>query len=71
MDIWSKLNYNWKYIEEDEIKKGDVCIVIHPIALYGRRHDQFDWLIEKCDKVGALLILDEINLPTSITYGGI
>ena len=33
----------------DEIKKSDVCIVSHPFALYGRRHDQFDWLIEKCD----------------------
>ena len=66
MDIWSKLDYNWKYIEEDEIKKDDVCIVSHPFALYGRRHDQFNWLIEQCDKVGSEVLVDLIYLPNSM-----
>ena len=66
MDIWSKLNYNWKFIEEGDILKDDVCIVSHPFALYGKKHKEFDWLIEQCEKVGSEVLVDFIYLPNSM-----
>ena len=66
MDIWSKLNYNWKFIEEGDIHKDDVCIVSHPFALYGEKHKEFNWLIEQCEKVGSEVLIDFIYLPNSM-----
>ena len=66
MDIWSKLNYNWEFIEEDDIKENDVCIVSYPFALYGKKHEQFDWLVEQCEKVGIEILVDFIYLPNSM-----
>ncbi len=60
MDIWSKLKYDWEYIEKDDIKENDVCIVSYPFALYGKKHEKFDWLVEQCEKVGTEILVDFI-----------
>lgn len=66
MDIWTKLNLNWKYIEDDDIKKDDVCIVSYPFALTGKKHQHLDSLIEKCEKNKVEILLDFIYLPNSM-----
>jgi len=66
MEIWTKGNFNWSYIDDDpEIKKDDACLCSYPFALTGNKHPQLDWLIEQCDRVGAELLLDFIYLPNS------
>jgi hypothetical protein len=65
MDIWNKAGFNWAYIEDDEIRPGDVCICSCPFALTGEKHTQFDWLIETCDRLGVELLVDFIYLPNS------
>lgn len=66
MEIWSKANFNWSYIEDDPIiDKNDACICSNPFALTGDTHPQFNWLIENCEKAGADLLVDFIYLPNS------
>lgn len=66
MDIWSKANFRWEYIENDDIRPGDVCICSYPFALTGEKHVQFDWLVEQCEKIGVELLVDFIYLPNSM-----
>lgn len=65
MDIWSKTNINWAYIEDDDIKDNDVCICSYPFALTGDKHQNFDWLVDECNKKNIDLLVDFIYLPNS------
>lgn len=65
MEIWTKTNLAWSYIEDDDIRPGDVCICSCPFALVGDVHPQFTWLINECNRVGAKLLVDFIYLPNS------
>lgn len=66
MEIWSKANFNWKYIDDEpEIGPNDACLCSYPFALTGAKHDQFDWLVDQCNRVGADLLVDFIYLPNS------
>lgn len=66
MDIWNKANFNWAYIEDDDIVPGDVCICSFPFALTGGPHEKFNWLVEICNKTGVELLVDFIYLPNSM-----
>lgn len=66
MDIWTKCKLNWKYIEDDDIRENDVCIVSYPFALTGKKHQLLNSLIEQCEKNKVELLLDFIYLPNSI-----
>ena len=66
MEIWTKTGLSWAYIEDDDLRPGDVCICSCPFALIGDVHPQFNWLIEECNRVGAKLLVDFIYLPNSI-----
>ena len=65
MDIWDKANFNWAYIEDDDIRPGDVCLCSFPFALTGHKHEQFDWLIDTCNQQGIDLLVDFIYLTNS------
>lgn len=65
MEIWTRANFNWAYIEDDEIRENDACICSYPFALYGEEHSQFNWLLDECDRVGAKCLVDFIYLPNS------
>jgi hypothetical protein len=65
MDIWTKINANWAYIEDDDIRKGDICICSYPFALTGDKHKHFDWLVDECNRTGVKLLVDFIYLPNS------
>jgi hypothetical protein len=66
MDIWTKANFNWEYLENDDVRPGDVCLCSFPFALSGRKHEKFDWLVEQCEKQGVELLVDFIYLPNSM-----
>jgi hypothetical protein len=65
MDIWTKAGFSWAYIEDDDIRAGDVCICSFPFALTGHKHEQFDWLVDTCNQLGVELLVDFIYLPNS------
>jgi hypothetical protein len=65
MDIWSKTNIQWAYIEDDDLQVGDICICSCPFALTGNKHKDFDWLVEQCNCLGIKLLVDFIYLPNS------
>jgi hypothetical protein len=65
MDIWTKINLKWAYIEDDDLKPGDICICSCPFALLGDVHPQFNWLIDECNRIGIKLLVDFIYLPNS------
>lgn len=66
MDIWTKARFNWAYIEDDDIRPGDICICSFPFALTGNKHPQFDWLVDTCNHLGVELLVDFIYLPNSM-----
>lgn len=65
MDIWTKTDLNWAYIEDDDLRSGDICICSYPFALTGDKHQNFDWLVAECNRVGIKLLVDFIYLPNS------
>lgn len=66
MEIWTKANFNWAYIDDDpKIEKTDACICSYPFALSGQEHENFKWLVQECNRVGADLLIDFIYLPNS------
>lgn len=65
MDIWTKTNMDWAYIEDDDLEPNDTCIVSYPFALTGDKHPDLDWLIERCEHQGIPMLLDFIYLPNS------
>lgn len=66
MEIWTKANFNWSYIDDDPvITENDACLCSYPFALTGDKHRDFDWLVERCERVGADLLVDFIYLPNS------
>ena len=65
MDIWTRIGANWAYIEDDELRSGDICICSYPFALTGDKHRDFDWLVEQCNHTGIELLVDFIYLPNS------
>jgi hypothetical protein len=65
MDIWTRIRANWAYIEDDELRSGDICICSYPFALTGDKHRDFDWLVEQCNRTGVELLVDFIYLPNS------
>lgn len=66
MEIWTKANFNWSYIDDDPvITENDACLCSYPFALTGDKHQNFDWLVEQCERVGADLLVDFIYLPNS------
>jgi len=66
MDIWSRIRANWAYIEDDNLRPGDICICSYPFALTGDKHQNFDWLVDQCNHLGIELLVDFIYLPNSI-----
>ena len=66
MEIWTKANFNWSYIDDDPvITENDACLCSYPFALTGDKHREFDWLVDECERVGADLLVDFIYLPNS------
>ena len=65
IDCWEAMKMNWAYIEDDDIRENDVCILSYPFAVNGDKHVQTDWLIEECNKKNVELLLDFIYLPNS------
>lgn len=65
MDIWSKMQLRWAYIEDDDLAPGDVVICSMPFALTGDRHPEFDWMIDQCCHKGIPVLVDFIYLANS------
>ena len=65
MNIWNSININWEYIEDDDLAPGDICICSYPFALIGDKHENFDWLVEECNRKNIELLVDFIYLPNS------
>jgi hypothetical protein len=65
MDIWTSVNLNWQYIEDGDLESGDICICSYPFALTGDKHENFDWLVDECNRKDIELLVDFIYLPNS------
>jgi len=66
MQIWKNLGLHWAYVEDDDIRPGDVCIVSFPFAMAGDQHPRYHWLVEQCEHQGVELLVDFIYLPNSM-----
>ena len=65
IDIWNSVGISWAFIEDDDLKPNDICICSYPFALTGDKHQNFDWLVDECNRVGIKLLVDFIYLPNS------
>ena len=63
MEVWERLNIQWKYLDQEEINENDVVIISTPFALTGKVHREFQQIIDQCDKKNVEVMLDFIYLP--------
>jgi len=65
LNVWNSVGINWAHIEDDDITVGDICICSYPFALIGDKHENFDWLVDECNRKNIELMVDFIYLPNS------
>jgi len=65
IDIWNSVGIQWAFVEDDDIQPNDMCVCSYPFALTGDKHQNFDWLVDECNRVGVKLLVDFIYLPNS------
>ena len=65
IDIWNNVGISWEFIENDDLQPNDICICSYPFALTGDKHQNFDWLVDECNRTGVKLLVDFIYLPNS------
>ena len=56
--IMFRSGYDWKYIDEEEIKKDDVVIFSVPFSDFGDLHPQTDIVLDRCDELGVPVFID-------------
>lgn len=66
MQIWQNLGLQWAYIEDDDLRADDVCLISFPFAMAGDKHPRYDWLVATCEHLGIELLVDFIYLPNSM-----
>jgi len=52
------MNANWKWLEDDEIKKDDAVVISLPFSGNGGIYSNYNGLIEDCEKLGVPVFLD-------------
>jgi hypothetical protein len=53
-----KENFNWAYVEDDEIRKGDAFIISVPFSDLGSEHPMTQDLLNTCDMLGVPVFID-------------
>ena len=61
---WRK-DFDWLYIEDDDIRENDAVIMSVPFSDYGDIHPQTDYVLDKCDKLGAPVFIDSAYMIIS------
>ena len=56
--IMFRNDYNWEFIEDDEIKRGDVVIFSLPFSDCGDIHPQTNEILDKCDELEVCVFID-------------
>ena len=55
---------NWKFIEDEEILPGDAVVISLPFSNTGNKHDQTEWVLNKCDELKIPVLLDCVYFGT-------
>jgi len=50
--------FNWAYLEEDELRRGDALIMSVPFSDLGAKHPNTETLLDKCDELGVPVFID-------------
>lgn len=53
-----KTNFEWNYIEDDDLKSNDAVVVSLPFSDYGSKHPQMDDLMKKCCELNIPVFID-------------
>lgn len=53
-----KLNMNWKFLEEDDLREGDALVLSIPFSDYGGLHPMTDSLIQRCNELNIPVLID-------------
>lgn len=51
-------NYNWDFIEDDDLKFGDAVVISLPFADTGSMHPQMDFVLKKCTEFKIPVLID-------------
>jgi len=50
--------FNWEYLEDDDLKKGDALILSVPFSDLGAKHPDTELLLDKCDELEIPVFID-------------
>ena len=53
-----KNNFDWKYIEDEEIKENDAVIFSLPFSDLGDIHPQTNYILDRCDELNVPVFID-------------
>jgi len=56
--IMFRSGYDWKYLDDEEIKKDDVVIFSVPFSDFGDLHPQTNKVLDRCDGLGVPVFID-------------
>ncbi len=56
--IWKENNINWKYLDNDKIKKNDAVIISVPFSDYGSVHPLTEEILSQCDHLNVPVLID-------------
>lgn len=51
-------DWNWAFIEDDELRPGDAVVISLPFADTGSQHDRHIEILETCDKMDIPVLID-------------
>lgn len=55
---WRNNYKNWKFLEEDEIRKDDAVIISLPFSDFGSEHPETNSVINVCEKLNVPVLID-------------
>lgn len=57
-DVFTKCNFEWCWIEDDELRSSDVVIMSVPFSAYGDVHPRTEEILSEADRLGIPVLVD-------------
>jgi hypothetical protein len=61
---WRSHNSDWKFLEDDEIRKNDAVIISYPFSDLGDKHPLTEEVLRQCEKLNVPVLIDCVYFGT-------
>jgi len=55
---WRSYNSDWKFLEDDEIRKNDAVIISYPFSDLGDKHPLTEEVLNRCEELNVPVLID-------------